>query len=53
VVSAIREAWARLQEDKLQAAYEAAVAETATYPYENDDERAALRARRNARQANA
>jgi predicted transcriptional regulator len=53
VVSAIREAWTRLQEDKLAAAYAAAVAETPTYPYENDDERAVLRARRNARQATA
>ncbi|MBO0855099.1 MAG: antitoxin [Nocardia sp.] len=50
VVTAIREAWDRLQEEKLQAAYEAAVADSPTYPYENDDERTALRARRNARQ---
>lgn len=53
VVAAIREAWNRLQEERLQDAYAAAVAESPSYPYENDEERAALRARRNARQANA
>ncbi|GAB2730583.1 type II toxin-antitoxin system antitoxin MazE4 [Nocardia thraciensis] len=51
VVAAIREAWEHLQEEKLLAAYQAVVAESPAYPYENEDERTALRARRNARQA--
>jgi predicted transcriptional regulator len=50
VVSAIREAWARLQDEQLARAYEAAVADSPTYPYEDEDERATLRARRNKRQ---
>ncbi|MQY17800.1 antitoxin [Nocardia macrotermitis] len=53
VVAAIHEAWNRLQEEKLQAAYTAVVAESPSYPFENDEERSALRARRNARQATA
>ena len=53
VVAAIHEAWDRLQEEKLETAYATAVAESPSYPYENEEERAALRARRNARQANA
>lgn len=53
VVAAIREAWDRLQEEKLEAAYAAAVAESPSYPFENDEERSVVRARRNARQANA
>lgn len=54
VVEAIRTAWERLQEEKLLRAYQAAVAESPSYPYENEQERATLRERRNARQqANA
>ncbi|WP_245721513.1 antitoxin [Nocardia crassostreae] len=51
VVAAIHEAWQHLQEQRLLDAYQAAVAESPTYPYEHDEERAALRARRNRRQA--
>lgn len=50
VADAIHLAWHRMQEDRLDAAYAAAVAEDPTYPYESADERAALRARRNRRQ---
>lgn len=50
VSDAIRQAWQRLQEDQLDAAYAAAVAENPHYPYESTAERAALRQRRNARQ---
>lgn len=53
VVAAIREAWDRLQEERLQEAYTAAVAASPSYPFENDEERSTLRARRNARQATA
>ncbi|MBF6189483.1 MULTISPECIES: ribbon-helix-helix protein, CopG family [Nocardia] len=50
VVAAIHEAWNRLQDEQLARAYEAAVAQSPTYPYEDEDERAVLRARRNKRQ---
>lgn len=48
---AITQAWERLQDRKLVAAYEAAYAEEPAYPAESAQERTALRARRNARQA--
>lgn len=54
VVEAIRTAWEQLQEEKLLRAYQAAVADSPSYPYENEQESTTLRARRNARQqANA
>ena len=53
VTAAIREAWRRLREEKLDAAYAAAVADDPHFPYESADERDRLRARRNARQAGA
>jgi hypothetical protein len=51
VTAAIREAWQRLQERKLEQAYVAVVAECPDYPYESGDERAAIRMRRNTREA--
>ena len=51
VQAAIHQAWQRLQEEKLQAGYAAALAENPYYPYESAEEAAALRARRRARQA--
>ncbi|MEG8181761.1 antitoxin [Nocardia terpenica] len=53
VVEAIREAWQHLQEQRLLDAYQAAVEESPSYPYETDEERSALRERRNRRQATA
>jgi hypothetical protein len=53
VTSAIREAWQRLREEKLEAAYAAAVAENPHFPCESAAERSQLRSRRNARQARA
>ncbi len=53
VIAAIREAYARLQEDKLAAAYARAVAESPSYPYESEEERTAARARRDRRQGAA
>lgn len=50
VSDAIRQAWQRVQEDQLDAAYAAAVADNPHYPYDSADERAAMRRRRNARQ---
>jgi predicted transcriptional regulator len=50
VTAAIRQAWQRLQEDRLDAAYVTAVAENAHYPYESAAEREAMRARRARRQ---
>lgn len=50
VSDAIRQAWQRLQDDRLDAAYAAAVAENPQYPYDSAEERAALRARRDRRQ---
>jgi Arc/MetJ-type ribon-helix-helix transcriptional regulator len=50
VQTAIHQAWQRLQEEKLQAGYAAAVAENPYYPYESAEEAALLRARRQARQ---
>jgi alpha-1,2-mannosyltransferase len=51
VQAAIHQAWQRLQEEKLQAGYAAAVADNPHYPYESAEEAAALRVRRGARQA--
>jgi predicted transcriptional regulator len=51
VQAAIHQAWQRLQEEKLQDGYAAAVAENPHYPYESAEEAAALRSRRRARQA--
>lgn len=51
VTDAIRQAWQRLQEDRLDAAYATAVAENPHYPYESAAEREAMRARRNRRQS--
>lgn len=51
VTDAIRQAWQRLQEDRLDAAYATAVAENPHYPYESAGEREAMRARRNRRQS--
>jgi predicted transcriptional regulator len=51
VQAAIHQAWQKLQEEKLQAGYAAAVAENPHYPYESAEEAAALRARRRARQS--
>lgn len=51
VTDAIRQAWQRLQEERLDAAYATAVAENPHYPYESVEERAAMRARRNRRQS--
>lgn len=51
VVAAIREAWQRFQEQKLEQAYAAAVAENPNYPYESAEERAAIRSRRQARES--
>jgi predicted transcriptional regulator len=51
VQDAIHRAWQRLQEEKLEACYADAVAENPYYPYESADEAAALRARRQGRQA--
>lgn len=53
IVEAIREAWRHLQEQRLLDAYQTAVEESPTYPYETDEERSTLRARRNRRQATA
>jgi predicted transcriptional regulator len=50
VQAAIHQAWQRLQEDKLQAGYAAAVAGNPHYPYESAGEAAVLRARRRVRQ---
>jgi predicted transcriptional regulator len=50
VLAAIHQAWQRLQDERLQAGYAAAVAENPHYPYESAEEAAVLRARRRARQ---
>jgi len=51
VTEAIRQAWQRLQESRLDVAYAAAVAENPHYPYESAEEREAMRTRRNRRQS--
>ncbi len=51
VLDAIHRAWQQLQDEKLDVGYAAAVAENPHYPYESAEEAAALRARRQARQA--
>lgn len=50
VVAAINAAWTRLQEEQLETAYAKAVADSPAYPYEDEDEHNALRARRGRRQ---
>ncbi|MGQ0466416.1 MAG: antitoxin [Sporichthyaceae bacterium] len=51
VQDAIRQAWDRLQEEKLATAYRGAVADNPHYPYESAEEAASLRARRRRRAA--
>jgi len=46
VQDAIRQAWERLQEEKLTAAYAGVLADNPDYPYESAEEAAALHARR-------
>ena len=53
IKSAIHRAWKQRQEELLDEAYASAVADNPAYPYESERERATLRARRNARQADA
>ncbi|MHA6806267.1 antitoxin [Salinifilum ghardaiensis] len=53
VLDAIHEAWRRHREDRLDAAYAAAVVDNPAYPYEDAAEREAIRARRDRRQAEA
>ena len=50
IQDAIHHAWRRLQAEKLEAGYAAAVADNPHYPYESAEEAALLRARRRARQ---
>jgi len=50
IQDAIHSAWRRLQAEKLEAGYAAAVADNPHYPYESAAEAAVLRARRRARQ---
>jgi predicted transcriptional regulator len=51
VQDAIHQAWAQLQDEKLEAGYAAAAAESSDYPYESAQEAAVLRARRRDRAA--
>lgn len=51
VQDAIHQAWARLQDENLEAGYAAATAENPNYPYESAEEAAVLRARRRDRSA--
>lgn len=51
VQDAIHQAWARLQDEKLEAGYAAAAAENPYYPYESEQEAATLLARRRDRAA--
>jgi len=48
---AIHQAWAQLQDEKLEAGYAAAAAENPEYPYESAEEAAVLRSRRRDRAA--
>jgi predicted transcriptional regulator len=50
IQDAIHSAWQRLQADKLEAGYAAAVADNPHYPFESAEEAAVLRTRRRARQ---
>jgi predicted transcriptional regulator len=50
IQEAIRRAWRQLQEEKLDAAYAAAVAANPDYPYESAEEAAVLRSRSRTRQ---
>jgi predicted transcriptional regulator len=49
IIDAINRLWEAVQEEELDAGYAAAVQENPAYPYESEDERATVRARRNAR----
>jgi predicted transcriptional regulator len=49
VLDAIRQAWERLQNEKLAAGYAAALAANPHYPYESAEEARALRDRRRTR----
>lgn len=51
VQEAIHQAWEQLQVEKLDAGYAAAISECPHYPYESAEERAVLRSRRQARDA--
>jgi Arc/MetJ-type ribon-helix-helix transcriptional regulator len=48
---AIHRAWQLLQDEKLAAGYETALAENPYYPFESAEEAAVLRTRRRAREA--
>ena len=50
IVDAINHLWQALHEHALDAAYADAVHNNPAYPYESEDERAAARSRRDARQ---
>jgi predicted transcriptional regulator len=49
IQDAIHNAWRRLQAEKLEAGYAAAVADNPRYPYESAEEADVLRARRRTR----
>lgn len=51
VQDAIHQAWAQLQDEKLEAGYAAAAAENPHYPYESAEEAAVLGSRRRDRAA--
>ena len=51
VQGAIHQAWAQLQDEKLEAGYAAAAAENPHYPYESAEEAAVLSSRRRDRAA--
>jgi predicted transcriptional regulator len=51
VQDAIHQAWAQLQDEKLEAGYAAVAAGNANYPYESAEEADVLRARRRDRAA--
>ena len=51
VQDAIHQAWAQVQEEKLEAGYAAAAEQNPDYPYESPEEAAVLRARRRDRAA--
>lgn len=50
IVAAINKLWETLEDEELDAAYAAAVADNPAYPYESADERTVSKKRRNARQ---
>lgn len=53
VKDAIAQAWELSQQEALDSAYAAAVADNPHYPYDSPEEAATLRQRRNRRQASA